>query len=363
MLAPLSVVGVAGVCDHPARAAPTRGARGTAPTTPARARSARRSRTRPRDVELGRRGGRWSRRATPTCARCSAVSVAASQTSVGPSSRRPRRRTPRAPPRRRLLYGRVRVLLVQNGKDGNPGFANAAGACANGQTAVCWRMRNARAVLDSAERFSSSRVSARARPCKGRAAGPAAEDDDAPAPPPRDAPAARAGGGGSIPGERRRAASRRRPCWTSPAGFGGGRRVLGGGDANRGGGDKARRFATGSRTSRPRVRGGSSALLLRARCPLGYPGIVPASPPGRAVRLPRLRPSPRRRGGASSKRPRRERTRAFQRRRRAPPPSPRAAALARRGGRAEARQAPAAQWRPSRRGRDGRAPPGPLKVL
>ena len=56
------------------------------------------------------------------------------------------------------------VAGFKTGKDGNPGFANATGAWSNGEwsngglLADAWN--RARAVLDSAERFSSSRVSA-----------------------------------------------------------------------------------------------------------------------------------------------------------------------------------------------------------
>ena len=238
------------------------------------------------------------------------------------------------------------VAGFETGKDGNPGFANATGAWSNGEwsngglLADAWN--RARAALASAERFSSSRVSAlRASVQRTRrmvAAAAEGDDDALVAAPPRDAPAARRRRRRFDPRRaRRRAATRRRPCWTSPARF---RRWPARSRRRRcadRGGRRQKSLSTLSRTgsrtqSFRRVRRWAvfrpPPSPTRCRRP-GRPSIALASPPGRAVRLRRLRPSPRRRGGASSKRRRRARTRARLRRhrRRTSPPSPRAAGV------------------------------------
>ena len=106
------------------------------------------------------------------------------------------------------------VAGFETGKDGNPGFANATGAWSNGEWSnggllAAWN--RARAALDSAERFSSSRVSAlRASVQRTRrmvAAAAEGDDDALVAAPPRER------AGGASP-----AAEVRSPASASPRG-------------------------------------------------------------------------------------------------------------------------------------------------
>ena len=343
MLAPISVVGVAGVVviaillvrHLDPRGARRDGADGGG-SIPGESALARRVPTRlgPGRRGWGERGGRLVKTSNANLRALFGGVPAASQTSVGPSSRRPRRRTPRAPPRRRSTSLRKgpgpNARWFRNGERRKPGFGERDGCVVKRRmvkrrfvSGVEPRARRwippsasprrascaARVRAKDAIRFRSGRrrrgttTRCRGFPCFVERAGQA--------PPAAEVRSARRA--------RRRAATRRHPCWTSPARF----RVAGAFSAAEM--RRSGREATKSSLDAPRPMDANQCssveVLPRLRPPSptrcrrpGRPASIRVAPasiaPGRAVRLRRLRPSPRRRGGASSKRRRRARTRA-----------------------------------------------------